>query len=72
VLSVSDNGAGIAPEVLPHLFDRYYRGTSATAGSRGTGLGLAIVKQIATAHGGEVGVTSAPGQGSTFIMRLRL
>jgi two-component system phosphate regulon sensor histidine kinase PhoR len=66
-LAVRDEGAGIEPEHLPRLFERFYRvdkGRSRKLG--GTGLGLAIVKHIAQAHGGSVTVESMPGQGSTF------
>ena len=64
---VRDEGAGIAAEHLPRLFERFYRvdkGRSRKIG--GTGLGLSIVKHIAQAHGGSVTVESAPGSGSTF------
>jgi len=71
-LEVRDNGKGIPAEELPHLFDRYYRGTSSTARGRGSGLGLAIVRQIAENHGGRIGVLSIPGQGSTFTLWLPL
>lgn len=59
-VTVRDTGTGIAPEVLPHLFERFAR----SAGSPGAGLGLAIAKGIVTAHGGEIGATSAPGAGT--------
>ncbi|MCD6023943.1 MAG: sensor histidine kinase [Fibrobacteria bacterium] len=61
---VSDQGPGIAPENLSKLFDRYWQ--SDNADQRGLGLGLSIVKAIVEAHGGEVGVKSALGAGSTF------
>jgi signal transduction histidine kinase len=71
---VSDNGPGIAPEHLLHLFDRFYRVDKARArdteedskSPTGSGLGLAIIQWIAQAHGGEVRVTSTPGSGSRF------
>ncbi|MHB8079203.1 MAG: ATP-binding protein, partial [Candidatus Krumholzibacteriia bacterium] len=66
-IRVRDGGCGIAREHLPRLFERFYRvdrGRSRRQG--GTGLGLAIVKHIVKAHGGTVGVESAPGEGSTF------
>lgn len=62
--TVADQGPGIAPEHIPRLFDRYWQSDSAD--QRGLGLGLSIVKAIVEAHGGEVGVESAPGAGSTF------
>ena len=62
--SVEDTGAGIAPEDLPHVFDRYWR--KGDAGMAGTGLGLAIVRGIVEAHGGEVKVASVLGKGSRF------
>ena len=68
---VRDEGAGIAAEHLPRLFERFYRvdkGRSRKLG--GTGLGLAIVKHIVQAHGGTVAVESTPGVGSTFRVRL--
>ena len=72
-LEVADTGIGIAPEHLPHIFDRFYRVDKAhSRGSGGTGLGLAIVKGIAQQHGGTVTVTSEPGKGSTFTVRLKL
>ncbi len=70
-VSVKDNGAGIAPEDLPHIFDAFYRAQH-TAGVEGTGLGLWAVKEIVEAHGGSVGVESELGQGSVFTVRLPL
>ena len=74
-LSVADTGEGIDPERLPHVFDRYYRGsdarTRAGAGG-GTGLGLAIARAVAEAHGGTLDVESRPGEGATFRLRLPL
>ena len=72
VLTVSDTGVGIAPEDLPRVFDRFYRGPGSDARSRGTGLGLAIAKRIVEAHGGSISVESRVGQGSTFTVRLPL
>jgi two-component system, OmpR family, phosphate regulon sensor histidine kinase PhoR len=71
VLEVEDQGRGIAAEHLPRVFERFYRvdrARSRTLG--GTGLGLAIVKHIAQAHGGEVGVRSEVGAGTTFTVIL--
>ncbi|MBI4302946.1 MAG: HAMP domain-containing protein [Chloroflexi bacterium] len=72
-LEVADTGIGIAPEELPHIFDRFYRVDKARSrASGGTGLGLAIVKRIAEQHGGKVTVASQPGKGSTFTAWLKL
>jgi signal transduction histidine kinase len=70
-LLVTDTGAGIAPEHLPSLFERTYRADPVhpEAGS-GSGLGLAIVKSLVTTHGGQVGVSSTVGQGTTFTITL--
>jgi signal transduction histidine kinase len=64
-LSVEDEGMGITGEDLPHVFDRYWRG-SRTHGVSGTGLGLSIVKLVAETHGGFVQVESEEGKGSRF------
>jgi two-component system sensor histidine kinase BaeS len=70
-VAVQDTGAGIAPEHLPFVFDRFYRADASRARQTGgAGLGLAIVKQLVLAHGGTVDVTSEPGQGSTFTFTL--
>jgi two-component system sensor histidine kinase BaeS len=71
VLTVADSGSGIAPDDLPRVFDRFYRADTAREDSaHHSGLGLSIVKAIVEAHTGSVAVTSAPGRGSTFEMRL--
>jgi len=71
VIAVQDTGPGIAPEHLPHLFERFYRAESARdRESGGVGLGLAIVKEIAEAHGGTVRVASEVGKGSVFTVTL--
>jgi signal transduction histidine kinase len=70
-ISVRDTGAGIAPEHLPYLFERFYRADASRArATGGTGLGLAIVKQLVEAHGGRVGVESRPGEGARFTFSL--
>jgi two-component system phosphate regulon sensor histidine kinase PhoR len=67
VLSVSDDGPGIAPEHLPRLTERFYRVSVAASREKGgTGLGLAIVKHILNRHRGELIITSKLGAGSTF------
>jgi signal transduction histidine kinase len=62
-LSVEDEGEGIAPEHLPHVFDRFYKADASRAGvSGGSGLGLSIVKAIVERHGAQISVTSRPGR----------
>lgn len=73
LVEVRDQGVGIAPEHLPRLFERFYVVDKARSRSLGgTGLGLSIVKHAIQAQGGQVGVESAPGSGSTFWLRLPL
>ncbi|WP_307799710.1 ATP-binding protein [Actinomadura nitritigenes] len=71
LIEVADTGPGIAPEHLPHVFDRFWRAEkSRNRQTGGSGLGLAIVRQLAEAHGGSAAVCSEPGQGATFVLRL--
>ena len=71
LISVADNGPGIAPEHLRRVFERFYRVDDARSrGTGGTGLGLAIVRHIALLHGGDVSVTSEVGVGSTFTLSI--
>jgi len=73
VIRVKDTGIGIAPEHFDRLFERFYRvDASRSREIGGTGLGLSIVKHLAALYGGEVGVESEVGKGSTFIVRLPL
>ncbi len=68
-LTVTDTGTGIPAPELPRIWERLYRG-DASRSERGLGLGLSLVKAIVEAHGGRVEATSAPGQGSSFVVRL--
>lgn len=68
VVSVADNGVGIAAKDLPQLFDRFYTGDSARSSS-GVGLGLAITRAIVELHGGTVSVQSEPGRGTKVYLR---
>jgi signal transduction histidine kinase len=71
VITVSDTGAGISPEQLPHIFDKFFMGDNqAQAATKGTGLGLAIAREIVEAHGGEIVVESRVGEGTTFVVTL--
>ncbi len=71
-LTVKDTGAGISPELLPHVFERFLQGDSSTTRAHGgLGLGLAIVRHLVEAHGGTVSAESAgPGLGSSFCVSL--
>lgn len=73
VLSVRDSGPGIAPEDLPHIFERFNRGDKSRQRgklTRGSGLGLAICRSIVLNHAGKITVESKPGVGTTFFVRL--
>ena len=70
-IEVADTGAGIDPEKLPLIWDRYYKIDQAhKRAAKGTGLGLSIVRSVITQHGGSYGVQSVPGSGSTFWFEL--
>lgn len=71
VLDVTDTGSGIAPEDLPHVFDRFWRAEkSRSRRTGGSGLGLPIVRHLMAAHGGTAEATSEPGTGSVFTLRV--
>jgi signal transduction histidine kinase len=70
-IKVRDDGVGIAPDELPHVFERFYRGTRATESrASGSGLGLSIVRSIVEMHGGRVSVESHLGRGTEVTVRL--
>jgi signal transduction histidine kinase len=73
-VDVADTGAGISPEALPHIFERFYQADPSRPGGEkhGTGLGLAIVKEIVGAHSGKISVRSVPNSGSLFTVTLPL
>jgi signal transduction histidine kinase len=72
-LSVTDRGIGIPRAEQSRIFEKFYRvGQSETQGRRGSGVGLALVRHVVEAHGGDVTVESAPGEGSRFTLRLPL
>lgn len=70
-LAVRDTGSGIEPAEQPHLFERFHRVRDARARTHeGSGIGLALVRELVQLHGGDVQVTSAPGEGSTFTVTI--
>ena len=68
-LEIRDHGPGIDPEELPHVFDRFFRGTRSRA-LPGSGLGLAIVRQVVERHAGSVSASSGPDGGMVFRLRM--
>ena len=72
-LAVVDRGAGIAPQDLPHIFERFHQaGEVLSREAEGAGLGLYITKRLVEAMGGTIDVSSTPGEGSTFRITLPL
>lgn len=69
-ITVSDSGPGIPAAELPHIFERFYRGSQARPHSGGAGLGLPIAASLVQAMGGAITVHSTPGQGTTFVVAL--
>ncbi|WP_406283205.1 ATP-binding protein [Embleya sp. NBC_00896] len=72
MICVSDTGPGIPEDVLPHVFDRFYKADSSRARSEGSGLGLSIVMENARIHGGTAYASNMPGGGAKFTLRLPL
>ena len=70
MIHISDDGPGIAPDLLPHVFEQFSRGEPDASRGTGMGLGLFISQQITRALGGEIGVQSQVGEGTTFTIRL--
>jgi signal transduction histidine kinase len=70
IITISDTGAGIPPEYLPHIFERFYKVPGSTGANNGYGLGLAISKSILLAVEGDISVQSETGKGSIFIVKL--
>lgn len=67
-LRIADTGEGIAPDDLPHIFERFYRGKN--SGSRSVGIGLALAREIVSRQKGKITVESAPGKGTAFTVRI--
>jgi PAS domain S-box-containing protein len=72
IIAVRDQGVGMSPDQLEHVFDKFYRANAADTAPAGTGLGLFICRSIVEGHGGEIRIFSAPGQGTTVTVSLPL
>jgi len=70
VIAVRDHGPGIPEEVLPHVFDRFYKASASRPRSEGSGLGLSIALENAHIHGGEITAANSPEGGAVFTLRL--
>jgi two-component system sensor histidine kinase MtrB len=70
VIEVTDHGPGIPEDVLPHVFDRFYKADASRARSEGSGLGLSIALENAHIHGGDITAANAPHGGARFTLRL--
>ena len=72
-VSIRDSGSGIAPDELPHVFDRFHQGPVLAAGQHGLGLGLTIARSLVELHGGTIDIASPGlGQGTTCTIHLPL
>ena len=71
-VTVEDQGLGMSPEETERVFEKFYRVDASSTGKPGLGLGLSLVKNIIEAHGGEIRVESAPGQGTRIVFSLPL
>jgi len=72
VITITDNGSGIATADLPHVFNRFFTGSKSRTSGSGSGLGLSIAKEIVECHNGRVWVTSKPEEGTRFYLSLPL
>ena len=70
VIAVSDHGPGIPEDVLPHVFDRFYKADASRARSEGSGLGLSIALENAHIHGGDITAANRPDGGAVFTLRM--
>jgi signal transduction histidine kinase len=70
IICVSDQGPGIAPGDMPHVFDRFYRAAEATKLTKGAGLGLFLARAVVEAHGGRIWVDPKPGEGARICFSL--
>ncbi|KPC79288.1 histidine kinase, partial [Streptomyces sp. NRRL F-6602] len=70
VIRVRDHGPGIPEEVLPHVFDRFYKASASRPRSDGSGLGLSIAVENAHIHGGDISAANSPEGGAVFTLRL--